>query len=87
MNLDERMEQSTTYNSFRTSLDIGMGAIYVIMSVVLFSMRYFGAIELSPTKAYLLGSLLALYGAFRIYRGITGIKQRKSATTRESSKR
>ncbi len=77
MNLDERMEQSGTHSAFRTSLDIGMGAIYIIMGIVLFSMRYFGAIELPPTTAYILGTVMILYGAFRIYRGMVVILRKR----------
>lgn len=70
MNLDERMTESRTYKSFRTSLDMAMGAIYVIVGVVLFNMHYFGTVELSATTAYVLGTVMLLYGAFRLYRGI-----------------
>lgn len=73
MNLDERIEQSATYSSFRTSLDIAMGAIYIILGVILVSLRQFGALELSTTSAWVLGAAMVLYGAFRIYRGITAI--------------
>lgn len=86
MNLDERMEQSTTYSSFRTSLDIAMGAIYIILGVILVSLHYFGTVELSTTSAWVLGSAMVLYGAFRIYRGITAIgavrRDRKRNTSR-----
>jgi uncharacterized membrane protein HdeD (DUF308 family) len=77
MNLDERREQSQTYNAFRTSLDMGMGAIYVVLGIVVLSMRYFGTIELSPTTAYVLGAIMILYGAFRMYRGMVVILQKK----------
>lgn len=70
MNLDERMTESRTYKSFRTSLDMAMGAIYVIVGVVLFTMHYFGTVELSASTAYVLGTVMLLYGAFRLYRGI-----------------
>lgn len=77
MNIDERMEQSKTYGAFRTSLDIGMGAIYVIIGIIVFSVRYFGVVELSSTQAWILGSAMVLYGGFRIYRGTVAIWQRK----------
>jgi len=41
--------------------------------VILVSLRQFGALELSATSAWVLGSAMVLYGAFRIYRGITAI--------------
>lgn len=70
MNLDERMTESKTYKSFRTSLDMAMGTIYIIVGVVLFAIRHFGTVELSASMAYILGTVMLLYGAFRIYRGI-----------------
>ncbi|MBL7691016.1 MAG: hypothetical protein JNM41_05455 [Flavipsychrobacter sp.] len=85
MNLDERIEQSATYSSFRTSLDIAMGAIYIILGVILVSLRQFGALELSATSAWVLGAAMVLYGAFRIYRGITAIgalRRTKNRTTK-----
>ncbi len=84
MNLDERMGQSRTYSSFRTSLDIGMGAIYVVIGVVVFTMRYFGAIELSKTTGYVLGGLMVLYGLFRIYRGAAVMLEKKRPTNRNA---
>lgn len=82
MNIDERMEQSRTYSAFRTSLDIGMGAIYVIIGIVVFSIRYFGVVELSDTQAWILGSAMVLYGGFRIYRGMVAIWRRKKPVRR-----
>ncbi|GAA4462269.1 hypothetical protein GCM10023093_08520 [Nemorincola caseinilytica] len=79
MNIDERMEQSSTYSAFRTSLDIAMGAIYIIMGIAVFSLRYFGTVELPAGTAYALGTILVLYGAFRIYRGITAMSRRRGA--------
>lgn len=77
MNIDERMEQSSTYSAFRTSLDIGMGAVYVIMGIAVFSFRYFGTVELPAATAYALGSILVLYGGFRIYRGMVAVWRRR----------
>ena len=77
MNLDERMERSRTYSAFRTTLDMAMGAIYVLMGIFTLGLRYFGTVELPATTAYLLGGLLVVYGAFRIYRGLVAIWGRK----------
>jgi len=82
MNLDERMEQSPTYSAFRTSLDVGMGAVYIIMGVAVFSLRYFGTVELPASTAYVLGSIMVLYGAFRIYRGMKVIWTKRKPGTR-----
>lgn len=77
MNLDERTEQNNSFSTFRTSLDVGMGVVYVVLGIVVFSMRYFGTLELPASSAYVLGSVMVLYGAFRIYRGIVAIMRRR----------
>lgn len=82
MNIDERLEKSGTYSAFRTSLDIGMGAVYIIIAVIVLYMKYFGAVELPASTAYALGSLMLLYGGFRIYRGMVAIfRKRKPRST------
>jgi len=82
MNYEERNEQSGPYRHFRTSLDLGMGVFYIVISVAVISMKYFGTIELPTASAYILGGLMALYGLFRIYRGIQGmrIKRQRAAS-------
>lgn len=82
MNLDERMTESRTYKSFRTSLDMAMGTIYIIVGVVLFAIRHFGTVELSASSAYILGSVMMLYGGFRLYRGIIVLFRKDSRAGR-----
>lgn len=77
MNLDERMAESGTYKTFRTSMDLAMGCIYIIVSVLLFRLRYFGTVELPAGTAYTLGTITLLYGAFRIYRGAVVLLRRR----------
>ncbi len=82
MNLDERMEQSRAYSTFRTSLDLGMGVMYIILGIIVFSMRSFGTIELPPSTAYVLGGVMVVYGAFRIYRGMVVVMRKRKARNR-----
>lgn len=82
MNLDERMEQSRTYSAFRTSLDIAMGSIYVILGVFVGIVRSFGTVELPTTYAWALAAIMLLYGGFRIYRGLVVIWSRKPSSHR-----
>lgn len=77
MNHEERNEQSGPYRSFRDSLDLGMGFFYIIIGLAILSLKYFGNMELSPAYSYILGSLMLLYGAFRIYRGIRNFRTRQ----------
>ncbi|MBS1583980.1 MAG: hypothetical protein JSS82_00320 [Bacteroidetes bacterium] len=58
----------------RAMQHIGMGVVYVIISGLLFWIKTFGSIELSRGTAYALGSLLLLYGVFRIWRGAKDLK-------------
>lgn len=85
MNFEERNEQSKSYQSFRTTLDMGMGAFYVIIGVVVLYLHNFGAIELSSTYAYVLGGIMVAYGGFRIYRGMAEILQKKKNTNSNRS--
>lgn len=62
-----------TYTTFRTSLDVGMGVLYIMVGALVLYARYFGTLPLSPTYAYVLGGILVLYGIFRIYRGLAAI--------------
>lgn len=78
MNIDERMTESRTYKSFRTSLDLAMGTIYIIVGIVLFTIRYFGTVELPASTAYVLGAIMVLYGVFRMYRGMALLFRRRT---------
>jgi|GEM_PF-922557 len=67
-----------SYRGFRTSLDFGMGGLYIIIGALVLWARYFGTMQLSATYAYILGGAMVLYGAFRIYRGASAmIKMRR----------
>lgn len=58
----------------RAMQHIGMGIVYIIIAALLFWIKTFGSIELSRGTAYALGSLLLLYGVFRIWRGTRDLK-------------
>jgi len=75
MNYQERNEGSKGYRNFRSSLDLGMGVFYIIIGLILLYVKYFGSMELSTTYAYILGTLMLVYGIFRLYRGIIAFKK------------
>jgi hypothetical protein len=77
MDYQERNQESKGYLNFRNSLDLGMGAFYLIIGIILINMKYFGNMELSTSYAYILGGLMLLYGGFRIYRGIAALRKIK----------
>lgn len=63
----------------RAMQHIGMGIVYIIIAALLFWIKTFGSIELSRGTAYALGSLLLIYGVFRIWRGAKDLKQLKAS--------
>lgn len=77
MSYEERNDNNNAYSSFRTTMHIGMGVFYLIMSFFLFYLNAFGAMELPVGLAYALGALMLFYGIFRIWRGVTDMKHRK----------
>lgn len=77
MNIEERNENSAAYSSFRTTMHIGMGVFYLVISFLLFYLNTFGAMELPTGMAYTLGALMLVYGLFRIWRGIMDLRLRK----------
>jgi hypothetical protein len=82
MNYEERNEQNRGYRNFRTGLDFGMGIFYILIGISVGYLRYFGTIELQKIYAYALGMLIILYGAFRISRGIAGVKEQNARKNR-----
>jgi hypothetical protein len=69
-----------TYKNFRTSLDVGMGMLYVGVGFLVLYAHYFGSLALSATYAYIFGGLMLAYGAFRIYRGLIVIFRNRKHT-------
>ncbi|RYG54082.1 MAG: C4-dicarboxylate ABC transporter [Chitinophagaceae bacterium] len=61
---------------FRGSLHIGMGIMYILIGSLVLYIKYFGAMELPSGLAYVLGTMMLLYGIFRLWRGITFMRQR-----------
>jgi hypothetical protein len=74
MNIDERNQSSRGYKQFRSTLHIGIGGLYIALGLFILMIRKFGAVELSAGAAYPLGAILVLYGGFRIWRGITDLR-------------
>lgn len=76
MSPDDENRRSPVYGRFRATMHIGMGAVYLVLAAVVVYYSYFGMIPLSPGSSYAISGLMLLYGAFRIYRGIAGMRQR-----------
>jgi hypothetical protein len=83
MSLDD-INSNSPYRNFRTSLDVGMGMLYVGIGILVLYMHYFGEMALSATYTYVFGGLLLAYGGFRIYRGLVAIfRKRKPTSSRD----
>ncbi len=73
MNIDERNEKNKAYTGFRAAVDLSMGLIYVIVALYCLYFPWVLA-QFGKMNVYILVSLFALYGAFRLYRGIVQFK-------------
>ena len=73
MNNEERGENKG-YRNVRSVLHIGMGGIYLLFGGIIITYRNFGSLDLSDAMAYSIGGLMILYGAFRLYRGLTDMR-------------
>jgi hypothetical protein len=59
------------------NIHIAMGCFFLFISGLTLYKRSFGNMELQSWQVYGMSTLLALYGIFRIWRGITDIRMRK----------
>jgi hypothetical protein len=75
MELEERNHKNSVYGQFRSSIDLAMGVLYMIISG--YAMKTKFILELyGKTVVWILASLFILYGLFRIYRGLQFYKNR-----------
>jgi hypothetical protein len=73
-NMGHEERSNRIYSHFRTSLDLGMGVLYLVIAGMILTMKYFGTMALDAKFAYILGGMMLAYGLFRIYRGIQGMR-------------
>lgn len=76
---EERQENNVATNRFRSSLNVGMGIIYVLIGSTVVYMKYFGVVALNNGLAYALGGLMILYGLFRLWRGLRDLRLLKQS--------
>ena len=61
------------YVRMRSLMDIGMGTLWVCLSIYIMFIKYFTpdvTVRLDPLSLKIFGGLCVVYGIFRIYRGI-----------------
>lgn len=74
MSNEETNRRQKGYQRMRATMHLGMGTFYILAGSVLVYAKYFGAIAFSDALAYTLGSLMLVYGVFRIWRGWTDLR-------------
>jgi len=57
-------------SKFRIYMDIVMGVVYIALAGVIVFTKKFGVLELGAAGYWGMASLLALYGSFRIWKGL-----------------
>jgi len=69
---DPQEGRNTSYILMRTLMDIGMGIIYIGMSMLFLFASRFGLYSfiLEPPFNYIFAGICIAYGSFRIYRGV-----------------
>jgi uncharacterized membrane protein HdeD (DUF308 family) len=77
MNYEER-NKGRGLERFQATMHLGMGIFYILIGLLIVYVKYFGSMELPTTLAYVLGSLMIIYGIFRLWRGIVALKQKNS---------
>ena len=69
---DNKEGRTKRYVMMRSIMDMGMGVLYVALAAFLLLSDKFGIKLMFPAKpfSYIFAAICALYGGFRIYRGI-----------------
>jgi uncharacterized membrane protein HdeD (DUF308 family) len=67
---------NSKYTRIRSLMHVIVGLLYIVLGIAVITFHAFGQFELQPGLAYGMGALLLVYGAFRIWRGYTGLRQR-----------
>lgn len=77
MSYSDRPERSNTYERMKGTLHLTMGMFYLMAGSLVLYIKYFGAMELPAGVAYALGTMMLIYGMFRIWRGIVAMKEKR----------
>lgn len=76
MNHEERNLNNRGYNTFRGTVHIGMGGLYVAIAVIVIYLQSTGTLEISKAATYGFSILAIIYGLFRMWRGWTYIRNK-----------
>lgn len=61
---------------FMANVHLIMGVVFIFFGGFTIYSQSFGSMPLDPWQAYGLGALLFIYGAFRIWRGVSNMRRR-----------
>ena len=75
MDYEERNSRNNVYGQFKSSMDIGMGVLYIIISGYAMNMKFI-IDRYGKTLVWGIAILFILYGISRIVRGILFYKNR-----------
>jgi len=75
MDLNERNSSNKAYKQFRSSIDMAMGVMYIVISAYAMKMNFIIE-EYGKTTVWVIASLFIGYGIFRIIRGVLSFTKR-----------
>ncbi len=75
MDREERNSKNKSLLNFKASMHIGMGVLYMALAAVVIYFNDIGKIMLPTGLDYAIATLMVIYGGFRIWRGITQLRQ------------
>ena len=75
MNNEGSRGENKGYRNVRAVLHLGMGGVYLLFGSIIIAYQNFGTLGLSPAMAYGIGGMMLLYGVFRLWRGVVGMRE------------
>jgi hypothetical protein len=75
MDVNERNTTNNAYEQFRSSIDMAMGIMYIVISAYATKMNFIIA-AYGKTTVWVIASLFIAYGIFRIIRGVLSFRKR-----------
>jgi len=76
MDIDQRNDENKGYVLFKSTLDMAMGVLYILISGYAMKMGFI--IErYGKTTVYVIASLFIFYGVFRIVRGVLLLRTKR----------
>jgi hypothetical protein len=68
MNIEERNQRSGGYSRIKKTLDYSMGTLYTLAGIMVLTAKMYKLQWALPVPPLVVGSVLIIYGLFRLYR-------------------